>query len=120
MKNRTRVLALAFVILLVFYFLRALPYEPRLIFTNDSGDDIAHLTVESGTSKANLGRVRNGESVTLPIKPRPGERCTILNVPVSIDELVRLREMVRRERRDVHVGVDFRDVSCWRARSSMR
>ena len=111
-RTRTRILALAFVLvaLLVIYFVRqsvdSFPRQPRLIFENKGTSDIAHLIVATASNKVDVGRVRSGGTVILPIKPRRGERYVIEGNEFSGDELIFSLEMARRDREDVRLGVD--------------
>jgi hypothetical protein len=80
--------------------------EPRLVFRNSGFDTIEHVTVVTPTQTVNLGRLAEGLTLTLPIKPKAGDHYTILGHSVPGDELIRLLDIARRERRDAFVGVD--------------
>ena len=111
-RSRKRILALANVLaaLLVFYFVRqpldGFSREPRLIFENQGASDIAHLIVETASSKRDVGRVKSCGTLILPIKPEPGERYVIEGNEFSGDELAVELAMARSNREDVRLGVD--------------
>ncbi len=111
-RTRTRIFTLAFVLagLLVVYFVRqpldVFPREPRLVFENHSSSDIAHLIVETASNLVDVGRVRSGDTVILPINPQPGERYVIEGNEFSGDELIDYLGMAHRDRTDVRLGID--------------
>ena len=109
-RTRTLALAVVFAALLAINFVRQplnlLPHEPRFVFENQSSSDLAHLIVETASSRVDVGRVRSGGTVILPIRPQPGERYVIEGNEFSGDELLYYLEISRRDREDVRLGVD--------------
>src|SRR4051794_7390900 len=108
--KRICILAVVFFLLLALFSIReyldAVPHVPRLIFENGGTSDIAHLYIETASTRVDVGRVKSGGAVTLPVKPRAGEQYSIVGNDFSGDELIHYLEFARRDRTDVHLGVD--------------
>ena len=110
MKRRTTLLIATFVMLLLIVVGRqlreTLPYSPRLAFKNEF-DDIDHLVISDGTVSTDLGRVKKGNTVVLPLTIRSRRRYSVLGRALPSEELRRVVEIAGRERRDVDVEIDF-------------
>lgn len=87
-------------------FLASTPREPRILFQNKGASDIDRLIVEIGPLKSDLGRVKAGATIILPIKLRAEEGYLIHENEFSGEELINCMEVARQNRADLRIGVD--------------
>jgi hypothetical protein len=109
-RTRVLVLAILFAGLLAIHvtqqFLARSPREPRMIFVNNGSSDIDRLVIETASRKIDLGRVKAGGAVVLPVEPQSGEIYFIDGNEFSGFEMVHYVQIARQARADVHLGVD--------------
>jgi hypothetical protein len=112
MKKSGRIAFLVFLFagLLMIYlwqqYLASFPREPRLIFENGGLSGIDRLVVETSSRKIDLGRVRAGRTIVLPIEPETGDVYTIEGNQFSGPELIYYLSLARQARADVRLGID--------------
>ncbi len=101
------ILVLALVVLASLSFLSQWPREPRMLFKNDGYRDIDHLKISIGDQTTDLGPLKEGRSMTLPVKLPTARVVKIQGKTIDTDELSRITQIAKDARRDVHVGIDY-------------
>ena len=81
-------------------------YEPRLVFTNESGARIENLRVVADSRVTDFGPLAPGCSVILPLFEEYTGTYTIQSWTIPSARLTTLVPIVRAERRDIEISVD--------------
>jgi hypothetical protein len=111
-KGRMRVLGGVLLVLAAVYCNREIPafhlFKPRFIVLNDSMGTLDRVVIESECGRYVVGRLEDGQSVAIPIKPRSD--CVYSfghGIKVTGIELLRLHEIAKDQGEDVLIMVNY-------------